>query len=500
MKPNIINSFLFLFITFSYSQSSPSIEWEKCYGGNGVNSPYSVKQTIDGGFIIVGETSSTNGFITNNYGGYDCWVIKTNNIGTVEWQKTLGGSNYDQAKCVQQTTDGGYIFIGMTSSNNFDVTGHYGNFDVWVVKLNNLGVIEWQKAFGGSSSDFGQSIQQTSDGGYIFCGKTNSTNGAVTTAQGGWVVKLNNLGVIVWQKNIGGFSSSMESIQNTSDGGYIVSGYSSGPLGSDDYLIAKLDSLGNIQWQKYFGGTADDRASSVQQTSDGGYIVVGSTNSSNTNVTANNGSWDYWVIKLNNLGDLQWEKALGGSSHDFAESLQQTSDGGYVVCGYTSSTNGMITGNHGDVDFWIVKLNSLGFVSWQKTLGGTITDWGRSIQQTTDGGFIVTGNARSNNNNVTNNPYGDSFWLVKLSPETLSNNDFNDKLKVTFYPNPIKDFLNFKTEHNITKVEVYDIAGRIVSSNSVSENKIDLSELKTGNYILKLYTEKGIINTKIIKE
>lgn len=498
MKTFFINSFLLLIINI-YAQA-PSIEWQKSLGGGGQDYAKFIRQTSDGGYIVVGETVSSNGMITNNYGSYDCWVVKLNSTGALQWQKSLGGSDYDSAYSVSETSEGGFVIIGNTESNNFDVTGHYGNFDAWVVKLSSAGNIEWQKTYGGSSTDYGLSIQQTTDGGYILSGSTFSTNGVFSTGQGGWIIKINNLGVIQWQKKIGSFQSYIYSVLQTNDGGFIAAGTSNGPLGNTDYHIVKLNSNGVIQWEKYYGGTSSESAKQIQQTTDGGYIVIGSTNSSNTDVTQNNGSTDFWVIKLDSLGILQWQKTLGGSSHDYGDSIHQTTDGGFVVCGYTSSTNGMITGNHGYLDYWVVKLNNLGNVLWQKALGGSGDDQGISIRQTSDDGFIVAGSTGSSNGDVTN-LYGDrDFWIVKLSPDNLSLNEFANSNDLKIYPNPVKNILQIQSELKIIKLEVFDITGRSLIENKLIENKIDLTNLLKGNYILKVYTQKGIINSTIVKE
>lgn len=499
MKANTFTPIFIFLITIVFGQA-PAIQWQKSFGGAGQEYEHCIRQTNDGGYIIVGESvSPVGGMITNSYGGYDCWAVKINATGGVEWQKNFGGSGYDRANSVQLTADGGYIVVGVTSSNNNDVTGHYGGSDVWVVKFSSTGVIEWQKPLGGSSEDEGFSIQQTTDGGYILCGYTFSTNGAVTTGPGGWIVKINSIGTIQWQKSIGNY---MNCIQQTTDGGYVSAGYTYGPLGNTDYHIVKLSSSGTTVWQKYYGGTSSDSAEYIQQTTDGGYIVAGTSDSSNTNVTNNNGSDDYWLLKLNNLGELVWQKALGGSTYDYGKSVQQTTDGGFITCGYVNSSNGMVTGNHGDADYWVVKLNNLGSIVWQKTLGGTGTDWGRSVQQTTDGGYIVSGTTGSYNGDVTIQ-YGDrDFWVVKLGPDNLSINDFSNVNGVTIYPNPTKDFFKLSTYKNIQKIELYDLNGKkILSKDDFNEEKISLHNFSKGIYNLKIYMDNGTIDSgKIIKE
>jgi len=192
-------------------------------------------------------------------------------------------------------------------------------------KSQNAPAINWQRCLGGSGGEIAYSIQQTIEGGYVVVGVSDSNDGDLQANQGSH---------------------------------------------NGDYWIVKLDGNGNIQWQKTFGGSDSDYATSVKQTSDGGYMIAGNSLSNNGDVSGNHSSFDYCVIKLDNTGSLQWQKTLGGSGDDYANSVDQSVDGGFVVCGYTSSNDGDVSGNHGSEDYWVVKLTSLGNIQWQKCLGG----------------------------------------------------------------------------------------------------------------------------------
>ena len=354
-----------------FSQATPIIQWQKTLGGSSSDEAHSIQQTTDGGYIVVGIAYSNDGDVTNNHGSHDYWVVKLDANGNRIWQKTLGGSSIEDAWSIQQTTDGGYIVAGYTESNDGDVTGNHGGADSWIIKLDDNGNKIWQKTLGGSSADGAQSIQQTTDGGYIVAGSTASNDGDVTGNHGdydAWIVKLDPNGNKLWQKTLGGSSADgAQSIQQTTDGGYIVAGdtYSNdgdvtGNHGGYDYWVVKLDANGNRIWQKTLGGTRGEQAYSIKQTKDGGYIVAGLTYSNDGDVTGNNGSSsfsDYWIVKLDANGNKLWQKTLGGSSSEIAYSIQQTSDGGYVVAGGTGSNDGDVTGNHGS-DYWIVKLTA----------------------------------------------------------------------------------------------------------------------------------------------
>jgi hypothetical protein len=405
------------------------IEWQKCLGGSDADEAYAVQQTDDGGYVVAGKTHSYDGDVSGFNDFWDFWVVKLDIKGNIEWQNCLGGDMVEIAYAIQQTDDGGYIVAGHTSSlTSGDVSGQHGtNFDSWIVKLDGIGNLVWQKCLGGSEGESANDIQKTDDGGYIVAGSSSSTDGDVSGNKGEsdfWIVKLDNIGNINWEKSLGGSNrESAKSIQQTTDGGYIVAGSSSSTdgdvsenKGEYDYWVVKLDNIGNIEWQKCLGGTEDDFAKSIHQTTDGGYIIAGETNSNNGDVSGNHGGLDFWIVKLDEIGNLVWQKCLGGTDKDRANSIQQAEDGGYIVAGSTSSYDGDVSGKHNYTDFWVVKLDESGNNDWQKCLGGKSTDIAYSIQQTEDGGYIIAGQSYSNDGDVSGN-HGHDFWVVKLFPE-----------------------------------------------------------------------------------
>jgi hypothetical protein len=422
---NLLFTSIVTLLSVTFSLAQPTVQWQKSVGGTGNDYAESIQQTNDGGYIVVGISYSNDGDVSGNQGASDCWVVKLNAFGTIEWEKSMGGSGDDNARLIQQTNDGGYIFIGPSDSNDGDVSGNHGNLDYWAVKLTSTGVIEWQKSLGGTGYEYAQYIQQTSDGGYIAAGSSFSNDGDVSGNHGGfdcWVVKLNNEGTIVWQKSLGGLSNDeAESIQQTNDGGFILAGHSdsndgdvSGNHGGPDYWVVKLSSIGTIEWQKSLGGSGSDQAKSVQQTNDGGYIVAGYTSSNDGDVSVNYGYLDYWVVKLNSLGTIEWQKTLGGSDFDLAQSIQQTNDGEYIVAGYSYSNDVDVQSSQGNQDFWVVKLSNIGTIEWEKSLGGSGLENASSIQQTNEGGFIVAGSSNSNDGDVSGNQGNFDYWVVQL--------------------------------------------------------------------------------------
>jgi hypothetical protein len=495
-----------------YSIAQPTVAWQKCLGGSLNDSGGIIELTIDGGYILSGFSLSNDGDVSGNHGGSDAWVVKLNSLGVIQWQKCLGGSFNDVGSSIQQTTDGGYVLFGHTQSNNGDVSGNHGLTDLWVVKLNGLGVIQWQKCLGGSGYEEGNSIQQTTDGGYIMSGFTQSNNGDVSGHNGGyldvWVVKLNSLGVIQWQKCLGGSSSERSRfIQQTTDGGYILTGNTdsnngdvSGNHGGTDIWVVKLTNLGVIQWQKCLGGSISDYVSSIKQTTDGGYVLGGLTDSNNGDVSGNHGGTDAWVVKLNSLGVIQWQKCLGGSLNDVASSIQQTTDGGYILNGNTLSNDGDVSGNQGGNDAWVVKLNSLGVIQWQKCLGGSLIDGASSIQQTADGGYVLGGLTDSNNGDVSGNHGGVDIWVVKLSSNLgIEEQSYNNFLSL--YPNPVVNVLKLKLDTNFENksYSICNIEGKIVKQGLINYKITDINveHLSKGVYFIKIAVNKAI---KFIKE
>ena len=423
-----ILTLLVLTFTFSFmmnAQTEMSIKWQKTYGGSRDDFTQSIQLTNDGGFIMAGFSWSNDGDVSGNHGEGDYWVVKTDHSGAVQWKKCYGGSWKEEAYYIQQTTDGGYIFTGLTESNDGDVTGFHGNQDCWVVKTDSLGNIQWEKCYGGSYYDYFKSIKQTTDGGYIFVGGTTSWDGDVTSYYGGydyWVVKSDSLGVIQWQKSYGGSGDECAmNVQQTTDGGYIISGATESNVGDIffnhggyDFWVIKIDPSGFIQWQKTYGGSGEDIAFWGQQTNDGGYIFTGISASNDGDVTGNHGMHDFWVVKTDSLGEIQWQKSYGGSDEDYAWSIHQTLDDGYIITGKASSDDGDLTSNHGYEDYWVVKTDSLGVIQWQKSLGGSSYDEGFSIWQTNSNEYLFAGSSESNDGDVTSNYGWYDYWVGML--------------------------------------------------------------------------------------
>ena len=360
----------------------PPVQWQKTFDSvAGQDFGYSVQQTADGGYIIAGKTTCSA------CGDSNVYLIKTDPNGNKKWQKTFGGSNDDVGYSVQQTADGGYIIAGYTESFGS------GAEDVYLIKTDPTGNLIWQKTFGGSYYDYGYSVQQTTDGGYIIAGTTYSPGAFFV-----YLIKTDPNGNREWQKTFGGgiFDTGW-SVHQTSDGGYIIAGHvTSFGAGRFDVYLVKTDSNGNKKWQTTFGGSNRDMGYSVQQTADGGYIIAGRTESFGA------GMADVYLVKTDSNGNKEWQTTFGGSNDDVGYSVQQTADEGYIIAGGTTSFG---TGN---IDGYLIKTDSAGNSQWQKTFEVHSPEYKFSVHQTSDGGYIIAGSTAFNDGDV---------YLIKLAPE-----------------------------------------------------------------------------------
>jgi hypothetical protein len=254
------------------------------------------------------------------------------------WNKTFGGPGNDYGHSARETSDGGYVIAGSTDSYGS------GSGDVWLIKTDSSGNATWDKTFGGPSEDHGYSVQQTSDGGYVIAGSTDSYGAGSGDV---WLIKTDSSGNATWDKTFGGSGVDWgHSVRQIPDGGYIIAGYTGSYGAGGDAWLIKTDSSGNMAWNKTFGGSGDDYGHSVQQTSDGGYVIAGSTDSYGS------GNDDVWLIKADSLGNAVWDKPLGGTDSDYGWSVQQTPDGGYIIAGYTGSYGA------GGYDIWLIKVTA----------------------------------------------------------------------------------------------------------------------------------------------
>ena len=361
-------------------------QWHVNYGGGDSEWGNAVQQTGDGGYVIVGDTESFG------EGEEDVYVVKTDPDGEMQWYNSFGGSGVDIGSAVQQMADGGYVIAGYTNS-----FGEGGN-DGYLIRTDSDGEMLWSKTFGGSKYDAFNDILLTEEGDLIIAGYTGSWGAGAYDV---WLLKVNPDGEMLWNMTYGGSKGDIgNALLIAEDGGFIVTGEtSSSGAGWSDVLLLKTDPVGEMLWNQTFGGEVTDRGYAVAESGDGGYVIAGSTESFGA------GYVDAYVVKVDSDGGLQWDEAFGGESDDKGYSVQLTAEGGYIVAGDTKSFGA------GQDDIWLFEVDSDGGILWDQTLGGAVIDNGRHIQGTDDGEYVIVGRTWSFG------AQGGDAWLVKLSAE-----------------------------------------------------------------------------------
>jgi hypothetical protein len=357
---------------YSVSCPTPTIcsQFQKTFGGTGLELGYTVEQTSDGGYILACTTSSFGSV------GYNSYLVKTDGDGNLLWSKNIEGSSDELTYSVVQTSDGGYILTGITNLSGSGVN------EIYLIRTDNSGNLLWSKTFGGTNDDYAWSVRQTSEGGFIIGASTKSFGAGNYDF---YLIKTDGSGNLLWSNTYGGTGDERAwYVQQTSDGGYIMGGITNSfGAGGYDYYLVKTDSIGNLTWNKTYGGSAGDWALSLQQTSDGGYIITGYTASFGA------GQFDWYLVKTDGSGNLLWNKTYGGSGDDIARSVHQIIDGGFIITGYTTSFGA------GGYDCYLVRTDGSGNLTWSRTYGGINNDLGYYVQQTSDKGLIMTGMSES---------------------------------------------------------------------------------------------------------
>jgi gliding motility-associated-like protein len=420
---------------------SQPLQWNKKFGGSQVDIPLAMKATTGNGTIITGYTDSKNGDVEphaeRDY--WDLWVVKLNQCGGMEWEQSFGGSNYEAGHDVVQTPDGGYLIAGETNSTDGGVVAGYGGTkDIWLLKLSAAGNLEWQKRYGGNGLDIANCIRPSSDGGYYIAASSSSNNGDITGNHGtggytdGVLLKINASGTLQWSKCFGGSRNEELLDIEIINGNIYLAGYANSIDGDippnqknyDVWLLA-LDAGGNRIFSKIYGGSQNDVAYSMTKGADGTVTLAGYTTSNDGDVSGAKGSQDYWLLNINNRGSLNWQKTLGGSEADYANSIITDKDGGYIAGGISYSNDGDVDSARGNGDFWVVKTNAAGMVQWKRNLGGSNSDHLRQIiYNVTDDEYYLAGDSESGNGDATAPSKGETdFWILKLKEPRLINAD-----------------------------------------------------------------------------
>jgi hypothetical protein len=435
----------------------PPKQWDKTYGGSLFDYSSSVVAASDGGYLLGGSSASdiSGDKSVANRGGIDYWIVKIDREGNKLWDKAYGGNGVDDMRTMITTSDGGYLLGGFSAS---DISGEKsengrGEGDCWLVKIDSLGNKLWDKTYGGNGGDVIGSIVSTPDGGYLLGGFSASDISGEKSENGRgegdyWIVKIDREGNKLWDKTYGGsMGDGLGSMISTPDGGYLLGGTSRSDISgeksensrgsdydADDYWIVKIDSLGNKLWDKTYGGSMGDGLGSMISTLDGGYLLSGFSASdiSGEKSESVRGIGDFWLVKIDSVGNKLWDKIYGGGNGEASSSIISTSDGGYLLGGTTdpgyllgtisdpSSSGDKSEENRGKLDYWIVKIDQAGNQLWDKTLGGSDLDAFEELVATFDGGYLLAGISASgiSGDKSEMSRGGYDYWVVKLGPET----------------------------------------------------------------------------------
>ena len=394
-----IFQFLILILLFSCSKNDDTsqpdakfqgeVVWSKSFGGSSDEKITSVVSTIDGGYIVLGYTDSQDNGLPASKGMLDIWLSKFDSSGNLIWTKTIGGSLNDYGTSIAKTNDGNFIIAGYTESLDGDVPGNVGLHDFLITKINQNGNVIWSKNYGFISHDHAHTIIQLSNGDYFVAGFANYDGILGTPGDGnhgeGHSLKTNNT-----------------------------------LHGTGEYFGIRLDANGNFKWYRYFGGTQNDRVNDVLETNDGGILLVGYSESNNFDVTNNKGSYDFWVLKLDFEGHLHWKQNYGGSGIDQAFSVVKTDYNSYIIAGRSNSADKDISNPLGGFDGWIIHIDDMGKLLWNKNLGTNQFDGINAIKNLNNGNFGIVGNTRGSLPGLQN--FGENdFWFLEVDVQPNSN-------------------------------------------------------------------------------
>lgn len=507
----IIVFFLFAFISTSFAQN---IKWQKSFGGSEDDYIKSVEMTADSGFLLCGYSYSHDGDLLQKHSDTNYWLVKTDKAGEIEWKKILGSAAYDKAESAKPTKDGGYIVVGYVNGTGNDVQFLNGNYDIWVAKLDNLGNLVWSKNFGGSDKEEAYSVIETSDNAYLVCGLTQSNDKDVSHCAGKsdmWAVKFAEGGEIIWEKSFGGANYEVAySVVENKDGNYLVAGYSDsndsvvmGNHGNWDEWILLLSPSGEMLWQKCLGGTDRDVAYNVINCKQGGYLITGTAKSKDGNIANAKENGDFWLVKMAENGEIEWEKTFGGNKYDEARQARQTTDNGYIIIGSSTSADGDISENKGGFDVWVLKISENGVLQWQKSVGSTAWDYGYSLVEIKEKEYLISACVALDNGDIAQSKGSYDYWIAKIALQDSVENPHIDTNVSMIYPNPfveeVKVVWNIAGAYDV--IELYDAKGAKISENEViqlSQTTFAVPNVASGAYFLLFKKENKIVEKKEI--
>lgn len=500
---------LFLFIGIVSAQTGPNISWQKAIGGSLEDKGLAVIKTTDNNVLFAGETKSVNGDIIGNNGGIDILLTKMKPDGTQLWSKCFGSMYNEAFGEIINTNDGGFLLVGKTYLN---IPGALFNF--WVCKIDIDGNLIWKKDYGGSKVDDAKSVIQTSDGGYLIIGNSFSNDGDSPGNFGDQdilAIKISADGTLQWKKNYGGPSQdSAVQVIAANNGGYLIVGNTmSNKINGQDspyywskWLVIKINEDGSFMWFKTFTGEKMNIVSSIRKFDDNSYILFGDSDSNNEDFVGNKGSVDLWVFKINNDASVIWKKNFGGQSTEIAGDFIIDDNKDMYFNSSSSSIDGDVINPTQMYDnYWVFKLNQNGDMQWQRSYGGSNIDFGTSICMLNND-LYLHGRTFSNDGDISGNHGGLDMWAAKVSKTWLSLYEDDLSKNIEVFPTFVKNEVEIKTNENIISINIVDAVGKLVTTKykSINNSKVlDLLYLKSGIYYINIETDKQSVTKKIIK-
>lgn len=497
----IQNSIIFLIVSLinNICFGQVVIDWQHCYGGSDWDSPSSVSNKNNGGFYILGSVNSTDGeVLSQHFGQQDVWLINTDSLGNIIWEKSYGGSSYESGTSVIALNDGGAIVCSFSESSDGQVLSSHGYGDAWVFKVDSLGTIVWQRAIGGSEYDLPNSMCATFDGGVIVSGTSMSADGDVVNQHGdfdAWITKIDSSGNLEWSKCYGGRSEDRANqIIQTRDSGYAFIGlvysidgdvtcFQSNP----GIWLVKLNWNGNIEWQNCYGGSNLEEGYSLLETNDGGILFTGRTLSNDGDITGNHGGYDCWTVKTDSTGALQWQKSFGGTTDDWGMKVIKSSRNGYILVCTASSLNGDILNSHGPSDIWYAELDSLGQINWSHCFGGSNGENANDLIQIGSDHWALLGVTQSNNGDVSGNHGVLDIWFVSIKGMGTIINEIV-KNKINYFPSPTSGKIIISIDESLlpATIQLFSLQGEMLQNWEIITNptSIEFSKLNDGIYFL----------------
>ncbi|MEO8859970.1 MAG: T9SS type A sorting domain-containing protein [Ginsengibacter sp.] len=517
------------------SDNAPCLKAQTTLGGSNYDQGSKMIETRDGGFIVCGLTFSNDGdFKTKDTINGDAYLAKYNKHGKLEWTKTYGGTGNDVFNDIVQTYDGGYAVVGQTTSNDGDVSGNHGGNDVWLAELNASGNIKWQKCYGGTGDEFGNAIVKTSYGGYAIATFTSSHDGDVSGNHNtdgnfdGWFIQVAPKGKLLYQHCYGGSDFDGFFAMVPSDfGSFILEGGTqsndgdvTGDHGNFDAWVVKVNAFGKILWQKAVGGSGMDDVGSneIAKTADGNVVINGYTDSHDGDFIIQNDTVASYVAKLNSAnGNLMWSRTYNNPTYRAGFGIFATRDGGSVEAGFVGP-NGFDNPTH---DALISKFDKNGKEEWYKRIGGSDFDGAVMGYETWNGDLNILCQTASTDGDVKNNHGIIDEWIVKLGrcgerdedensisdngAVSLTQNDLAiDNRALKLYPNPAKDVLRIEGLNTSSKttLSLFNALGKLMQQSTATGKTytFNLQNLAVGSYYIKIASDKTTATLKFVKQ